>query len=55
MWTVNSRLPYRIGYIPVWSEWQDSNLRPLASKASALAKLSYIPMEDSSGYSPLIC
>lgn len=31
------QLNYRpIYYIKIWSEWQDSNLRPLASKASRL-------------------
>ncbi len=27
-----------------WSGWRDSNPRPLAPKASALAKLRYIPL-----------
>lgn len=34
-----------------WSERQDSNLRRLAPKASALARLSYIPKVAEFGYS----
>ena len=38
-----------------WSEWQDLNLQHLAPKASALAKLSYIPikMVGGKGFEPL--
>ena len=32
-----------------WSEWEDSNLRPPAPKAGALARLRYTPINGAGG------
>jgi phosphatidylglycerophosphatase A len=41
----SQKLPGGYGVVGKWSERQDSNLRRLAPKASALARLSYAPIE----------
>ena len=35
-----------LSYIPIWSGWQDSNLRPRDPKSRVLAKLNYIPWSE---------